>query len=126
MRLLIFIIATLSISCNSDKTDTKTMFTYDIQYGGDPHEKYDLKGQTSYSNFISAFESFPCLTKLIKPMQTRKVLHQHSLLKINLTKEIMGFHVRRQSKSWIFSWLRLPKDKKGTFRLWQRENGQVG
>ena len=35
------------------------MFTYDVQYGGDPHDKYDIKGQTDYENFILAFESFP-------------------------------------------------------------------
>ncbi len=42
------------------------MFTYDVQYGGDPHEKYDFKGQTNYSNFISVFESFPWLDEIDK------------------------------------------------------------
>ena len=40
------------------------MFTYDIQYGGDPHEKYDIKGQTDYENFILAFDSFPWLDEI--------------------------------------------------------------
>lgn len=35
------------------------MFTYDIQYGGDPYNKYDLKGQTDYDNFIALFDTFP-------------------------------------------------------------------
>jgi len=42
------------------------MFTYDIQYGGDPHEKNDLKGQTNYSSFISVFENFPWLDEIDK------------------------------------------------------------
>lgn len=40
------------------------MFTYDVQYGGDPHDKYDLKGQTDYENFILAFDSFPWLDEI--------------------------------------------------------------
>ncbi|MBL7739461.1 MAG: hypothetical protein JNK14_09585 [Chitinophagaceae bacterium] len=42
------------------------MFTYDIQHGGDPHDKYDLKGQTDYDNFISAFDAFPWLDEIEK------------------------------------------------------------
>ena len=42
----------------------KSMFTYDIQYGGDPHNKYDLKGQTDYENFILVFDSFPWLDEI--------------------------------------------------------------
>lgn len=70
MRLMIFITLTLALSCSSDEskplTKAASMFTYDIQYGGDPHDKYDLKGQTNYSNFISAFESFPWLDEINK------------------------------------------------------------
>ena len=40
------------------------MFTYDVQYGGDPHDKYDIKGQTDYDNFILAFDSFPWLDEI--------------------------------------------------------------
>jgi hypothetical protein len=40
------------------------MFTYDVQYGGDPHDKYDLKGKTDYENFILAFGSFPWLDEI--------------------------------------------------------------
>lgn len=42
------------------------MFTYDIQYGGDPHDKYELKGQTNYDNFISLFDTFPWLDEIEK------------------------------------------------------------
>jgi hypothetical protein len=42
------------------------MFTYDIQYGGDPHDKYDLMGQTDFNNFISVFDSFPWLDEIEK------------------------------------------------------------
>jgi hypothetical protein len=42
------------------------MFTYDIQYGGDPHEKYDYKGQTDCRNFISTFDSFPWINEIEK------------------------------------------------------------
>jgi hypothetical protein len=70
MRFLIFFIAILACSCKSDNLNTisqaNSMFTYDIQYGGEPHQKYDLKGQTNYSNFISAFESFPWLDEIDK------------------------------------------------------------
>jgi hypothetical protein len=68
MRLLIFLIAILFLSCNSDKVDNKpnNMFTYDIQYGGDPHEKHDLKGQTNFQKFITAFETFPWLDEIDK------------------------------------------------------------
>jgi hypothetical protein len=70
MRFVILLIATLILSCNSNKTKIKTennsMFAYDIQYGGDPHDKYDLKGQTNYDNFISAFDTFPWLDEIEK------------------------------------------------------------
>ena len=60
----------LTLSCNSGKTktitETNSMFTYDIQHGGDPHDKYDLKGQTDYDNFISAFDIFPWLDEIEK------------------------------------------------------------
>lgn len=42
------------------------MFSYDIQYGGDPHDKYELKGQTDYDNFISVFDNFPWLDEIEK------------------------------------------------------------
>ena len=42
------------------------MFIYDIQYGGDPHETYDVRGETNYSTFISDFESFPWLDEIDK------------------------------------------------------------
>jgi hypothetical protein len=42
------------------------MFTYDVQHGGDPHDKYDLKGQTDYDNFMLAFDSFPWLDEIEK------------------------------------------------------------
>jgi len=40
------------------------MFTYDIQYGGERHDKYELKGQTDYETFILVFESFPWLDEI--------------------------------------------------------------
>lgn len=42
------------------------MFTYDMQYGGDPHDKYDQKGETNYEDFMSAFENFPWFDELDK------------------------------------------------------------
>jgi hypothetical protein len=42
------------------------MFSYDIQYGGDPHDKYELKGKTDYDNFISVFDNFPWLYEIEK------------------------------------------------------------
>lgn len=42
------------------------MFTYDIQYGGDPHDKYDLKGDTNFDDFISVFDGFPWLNEIEK------------------------------------------------------------
>lgn len=42
------------------------MFTYDIQYGGDPYNKYDLMGKTNYDSFISLFDNFPWLDEIEK------------------------------------------------------------
>ena len=42
------------------------MFTYDVQHGGDPHDKYEIKGQTDYDNFILVFEAFPWLDEIEK------------------------------------------------------------
>ena len=47
------------------------MFTYEIQYGGDPHNKYDLKGRTDYDNFISVLETFPWLDEIEKANTNR-------------------------------------------------------
>lgn len=40
------------------------MFTYDVQHGGDSHDKYELKGQTDYNNFMLAFEAFPWIEEI--------------------------------------------------------------
>ena len=70
MYLKSFIILALRISCKEEKqkpgTPPTCMFTYDIQSGGDPFDKYDLKGQTNYSNFITAFDKFPWLDEIDK------------------------------------------------------------
>lgn len=42
------------------------MFTYDVQYGGDAHNKYHFKGQIDYDSFISAFDSFPWIEEIEK------------------------------------------------------------
>jgi hypothetical protein len=70
MRLIIPIIVMFLFSCNFDGRKANnpgiSEFTYDIQHGGDPHNKYDLKGQTDYINFVSAFDSFPWLLEIDK------------------------------------------------------------
>jgi hypothetical protein len=40
------------------------MFTYDVQHGGDSLDKYELKGQTDYDNFMLAFEAFPWIDEI--------------------------------------------------------------
>ena len=40
------------------------MFTYDVQHGGDSHDKYELKGQTDYDNFMLAFDAFPWVDEI--------------------------------------------------------------
>ena len=40
------------------------MFTYDVQHGGDSHDKYELKGQTDYDNFMLAFDAFPWIDEI--------------------------------------------------------------
>ena len=42
------------------------MFTYDVQHGGDAHDKYELKGQTDYDNFMLVFDAFPWLDEIEK------------------------------------------------------------
>lgn len=40
------------------------MFTYDVQHGGDSLDKYELKGQTDYDNFMLAFDEFPWIDEI--------------------------------------------------------------
>ena len=48
------------------------MFAYDIQYGGDPFDKYDLKGQTDYNSFMAVFENFPWQEEVEKVNSNQK------------------------------------------------------
>ena len=40
------------------------MFTYNIQLAGYPYEKYDEKGETTFTDFIHTLDTFPWLDQL--------------------------------------------------------------
>ena len=42
------------------------MFVYFIQYGGDPHDKYENLGTTDFSHFIEVFDKFPWIEEIGK------------------------------------------------------------
>jgi hypothetical protein len=74
MQIALFLYLTIfnpNLNNNFFKTRIKiqqpsTQFTLDIQYGGDPFDKYDLKGQTDYNKFIQAFDAFPWQNEIEK------------------------------------------------------------
>jgi len=42
------------------------MFTYYIQYGGDPYDKYDSLGATDFNHFMGVFDDFPWVAEITK------------------------------------------------------------
>ncbi|HEY1872267.1 MAG TPA: hypothetical protein VGG71_14490, partial [Chitinophagaceae bacterium] len=75
MNAHIFILSFILLSNSITKTDltvrhkinqNTSPFIFDIQHGGDPYDKYDLKGPVEYDNFIKAFDSFQWLKEIDK------------------------------------------------------------
>ena len=42
------------------------MFTYDIQYGGEPYDNYEFMGQTDLDCFLSVVDNFPWIDEMEK------------------------------------------------------------
>ena len=74
------------------------MFTYDMQYGGEPHERVHFRGEINYDGFIAAFENFPWLDEIEKANANPEAVLQRCRPRINRSLDQLHTEIKKLEK----------------------------